>query len=92
MILTGKAAEYAESFEEFDRKVMETCQINLSELTEDEQISLFNITMMFERDEAFRNYIIGCFSLYAGSISVNKERLIKLLVLMEGVTKCLSQS
>lgn len=92
MILTGKAAKYAEEFEKFDRQVREDFQVDSPQLTEDKQIDLFNIIMMFERDENFQNFMQGCLALYSASVIGGSKGINKLMTKMQEVTKCLSQS
>lgn len=89
MILTGRAVEHAERFEEIDKIVLAACPDMIEELTEDEQIDLFNIIMMFERDKNFQNFMQGCLSLYIIGATKGEESIKKLMAKMQEVTKCL---
>jgi len=55
MILTGKAAEFAEGFEKLEASLGE--RLGDQEITEDDQIALFMITKMFMKDSLFRTMI-----------------------------------
>lgn len=92
MILTGKAAEYAEKFEKFDKEILASHPDAIEELTEDEQIDLFNIIMMFERDRNFQHFMRGCLALYSTSVVEGNKGINKLMTKMQEVAKCLSRS
>lgn len=87
MILTGRAAKHAEEFELVDEEMIKRGFV-FPEIGEDEQIDLFDITMMFERDLQFRNYMRGILVLYIHCVP-DRDKLSKLFMLMKGVTVCL---
>ena len=90
MILTGKAAECAESFEALDREQKkENPDYELIELDEQAQIDLFNITMMYERDAVFHSYIRGCTTLFARARVKGPQTVLNLATAMAEVEKCL---
>lgn len=64
MILTGKAAKYAEVAEE----ELERLGAKKAELTEDEQIRLYKITRSFELDPMFRAYMSSCSDLFVTAL------------------------
>ena len=82
MILTGKAAEFAERFEEFEKLLPNDSRQELEELSEDEQIHIFQITMMFEIDRTFRLFIIACLMFYRDSILGDRSNIAKLIIKM----------
>ena len=82
MILTGKAAEYAEGFEVLDQEALKK-GFEIPEMTEGDQIHLFQIMMMFERDKNFKNFMKGCLELYTEKIVEGKVALLKMLIKMK---------
>jgi len=82
MIATGKVAEYITEFEKFKAELQEKfpeAKAKLKPLTENDQIELFKITSTFELDEAFKNYIIGCFYTFGKARLRGKEVLLAFL-------------
>ena len=67
MILTGKAAEAAEEFES------RFSDLKVHELSEDEQIDLFKITVMFERDKTFKLFMIACSRFFSEAFIQRRE-------------------
>jgi hypothetical protein len=80
MILTGEAIKYAEGFEALDKEIrQEFPNYESLKLTEDEQINLFQITMMFERDEAFKRFMSACLCLYTQKVLEGEEAFSELI-------------
>ncbi len=75
MILTGKAAEYAEGFE----YIAQTTGYKVLEMTEDDQIHLFHLMRMFEMDERFKGFMKICLQLYTEKIFEGKDAMLKML-------------
>ena len=81
MILTGEAAKYAEGFEALDQKIRPE-SYKSPEMTERDQIHLFQIMMMFERDEGFKNFMKACLILYSEKVAEGNGALIEMLLKM----------
>ena len=88
MILTGKAAEYAEGFEKLDEMLRSKIPgSGPFPLDEDAQIDLFQVTMLYERDKIFHEYIRGCLSLFVAHRVKGVPEVIKLLDKMMEISR-----
>ncbi len=67
MVLTGRAIKFAEGFEKLDEKIFaEDPDATLDEiLEEDDQVTLYMITMMFHRSPRFRKFMEIALTEYA---------------------------
>jgi len=62
MILTGKAAKFAENVEDLEERLNPPEQ---QEFTEGEQIAFFTFNKMFSKDDTFRKVMVSVIQLYS---------------------------
>ena len=79
MILTGKAAKFAEEFEELDKELLSRDNIKITPLDEGDQKDLFMITMMFERDKVFKFFMRGCLGTFVEKSLAGQEAMSEML-------------
>ncbi len=82
MILTGVAVKFAEVFKKLDEHLQKE-GFKMPEMDEEEQKGLLQITMMYERDENFRNFMRGCSIAYNLCMIQGKDELAKLFESMK---------